>query len=196
MRGGWCKPRTGRSSYRPEPRRWRASSPDRIFSPSTPTLEVHVIPVSGFRPATLPMAALLALSAATAGAAQTPAQVVPSVENPRIHDIARAASPARMERDIRTLVGFGTRHTLSDTVSATRGIGAAHRWIHDEFNRISAECGGCLEVSYVSGIVEGDPETRIRQDLNVVNVIAVQRAGPAPTATRSSRATSTRACRT
>ena len=39
-----------------------------------------------------------------------------------------------------TLAGFGTRHTTSDTLSPTRGIGAARRWIFDEFRRISAEC--------------------------------------------------------
>lgn len=126
------------------------------------------------------MAALLALSVTPAGAAQTPAQVIPSVENPRIHDIANAASAERMERDIRTLVGFGTRHTMSDTVSTTRGIGAARRWIYDEFNRISAACGGCLEVSYVSGMIEGGPETRIRRDVNIVNVVAIQRGRTSP----------------
>jgi len=71
------------------------------------------------------------------------------------------------------LVGFGTRHTLSDTLSATRGIGAARRWVKAEFDRISAACGGCLEVFYVSGMV--GPTPRIPQPTNVVNVIAVQR---------------------
>ena len=66
------------------------------------------------------------------------ATAVPSFEDPRIHDIVAAASPARIEADIRKLVSFGTRHTLSDTLSATRGIGAARRWIHDEFQRLSA----------------------------------------------------------
>ena len=65
-----------------------------------------------------------ALQAALAGA-QAPATVIPSFEDPRIHAIVQAASPERIERDIRTLVGFGTRHTTSDTLSATRGIGAA-----------------------------------------------------------------------
>ena len=40
--------------------------------------------------------------------------------------------------------------TLSDTVSDTRGIGAARRWVKAEFERISAACGGCLQVFYVS----------------------------------------------
>src|SRR5690606_11748331 len=70
--------------------------------------------------------------------------------------------------------------TLSDTVSDTRGIGAARRWIKAEFDRISAACGGCLEVSYQRNLVKGDPETRIREDTWVVNVIAMQRGTTMP----------------
>lgn len=90
-----------------------------------------------------------------------------------MHSIVAAASARRIEADIRTLVGFGTRHTLSDTVSTTRGIGAARRWIKAEFERISAACGGCLEVRYVSEIVP--PQRRIPDSTNVVNVLAVLR---------------------
>jgi hypothetical protein len=117
-----------------------------------------------------------------AGAAPSPlaAGVVPSGEDARIHEIVRAASPDRIERDIRMLVSFGTRHTMSDTLSRTRGIGAARRWIFDEFQRISAACGGCLEVMYQSDIVRGDPNTRIKEDVNVVNVIAIQRGRTDP----------------
>ena len=80
----------------------------------------------------------------TFASGQAPTSNPPSFEDPRIHAIVAAASPERVERDIRTLVGFGTRHTMSDTLSPTRGIGAARRWIFDEFRRISVACGGCL----------------------------------------------------
>lgn len=124
------------------------------------------------------VAALLTLPALAS--AQSPTPIAPSFEDQRIHAIVAAASPERIERDIRTLVGFGTRHTLSDTLSPTRGIGAARRWIFDEFRRISAACGGCLEVRYISDIVKGDSTTRIRQDVNVVNVVAIQRGRSDP----------------
>jgi len=101
------------------------------------------------------------------------AQGVPLGDDPRIHGIVAAVSAARIEADIRTLVGFGTRHTLSDTLSATRGIGAARRWIKAEFDRISAACGGCLEVRYVSEVFP--PDRRLRDSTNVVNVVAIQR---------------------
>src|SRR3546814_9164108 len=98
-----------------------------------------------------------ALCCATATAATDPA---PPAEVAQLHDIAVAPSPARIEADIRTLVGFGTRHTLSETESETRGIGAARRWIKAEFDRISQACGGCLEVKYVSGTVSGEQERK------------------------------------
>jgi Zn-dependent M28 family amino/carboxypeptidase len=135
---------------------------------------VHRVP-------TLASAALLALAATGAQAQQTPAAPSgPGGENPRIHEIVGAVQPARIESDVRALAGFGTRHTLSDTVSATRGIGAARRWIYDEFQRISRECGGCLEVSYVSEIVPGNPQSRIPVDTRVVNVVAIQRGQTDP----------------
>jgi hypothetical protein len=67
-----------------------------------------------------------------------------------LYDIAAAPSAQRIYADIETLVGFGTRHTASETQSDTRGIGAARRWIFAEFERISAACGGCLEVITIS----------------------------------------------
>lgn len=90
-----------------------------------------------------------------------------------LHELVTDTSAARIEADIRTLVGFGTRHTLSETESDTRGIGAARRWIFAEFERISAECGDCLEVMYVSDTVSG--ENRIPDPVEVVSVVAIQR---------------------
>lgn len=95
-----------------------------------------------------------------------------------MHDIVAAVSADRIQADIETLVGFGTRHTLSETQSETRGIGAARRWIEAEFNRISAECGGCLEVFTVSGIVSGT--TRVPDPTEIVDVIAILRGSEEP----------------
>ena len=71
-----------------------------------------------------------------------------SEQQQALYDIAKNVSAENIEKDITTLVNFGTRHTLSETESDTRGIGAARRWIKSEFDKISAECGGCLEVYY------------------------------------------------
>jgi Peptidase family M28 len=101
------------------------------------------------------------------------AQNAPPAEVLAIHDIVADVSAGRIGSDIQTLVDFGTRHTLSETVSETRGIGAARRWIFEEFERISADCGGCLEVIYVSDTISG--ETRIPEPTEVVSVLAIQR---------------------
>ncbi len=95
-----------------------------------------------------------------------------------LRDIVAAVSTERIEADIRRLADFGTRHTLSDTLSDTRGIGAARRWIKAEFDRISLACGGCLEVSYQTSLVGGTD--RIPDTTAVVNVLAIQRGTTDP----------------
>lgn len=98
----------------------------------------------------------------------------------KIYDIASAVSAQRLENDVRTLANFGTRHTMSDTVSTTRGIGAARRWIKSEFQKISKECGGCLEVYEQRTLVKADASTRIYEDTYVVNIYAVIRGTQNP----------------
>ncbi len=113
------------------------------------------------------------LAVAACRAATTPVAPAPrGSADPRLAAIVAAPSSQRLGADLRTLVGFGTRHTLSDTLSPTRGIGAARRWIHAEFERIGAACGGCLEVRYVAEIYP--PRNRIPTPTNVVSVIAIQ----------------------
>jgi len=97
----------------------------------------------------------------------------PPSEVQDIYSIAIEPSAERIQADIQTLVDFGTRHTLSETQSDTRGIGAARRWIFAEFEKISADCGGCLEVIYVSDTVSG--ENRIPDPVEVVSVLAIQK---------------------
>lgn len=100
------------------------------------------------------------------------AQAAPPATDARLYEIAAAPSAGRIESDIRTLAGFGTRNTFSDTLSATRGIGAARRWIKAEMDRISEACGGCMEVFYTSAVQEGG---RLPRPVNVVNVVGVIR---------------------
>ena len=101
-----------------------------------------------------------------------------SATEERLHELALGPSASRIENDIRTLVGFGTRHTLSETESETRGIGAARRWIKSEFDRISADCGGCLEVYFQGEVVSG--LKRIPDPVEVVSVIAIKRGASDP----------------
>ena len=96
----------------------------------------------------------------------------PQGEVQRLHKMVSDVSAERIKTDITKLVGFGTRHTLSETKSETRGIGAARRWIEAEFKRIAEGCEADLEVYTVSDVVSG---ARIPNPTEVVSVIAVQR---------------------
>lgn len=106
-------------------------------------------------------------------------QAPPAIDT-RIYDIIEATSADRLETDIRTLANFGTRNTFSDTLSDTRGIGAARRWIKAEFEKISAGCGNCLEVFYQKDLVTKEGNRRVPHDAWVVNVVAVLRGTDYP----------------
>ena len=93
----------------------------------------------------------------------------------RIYDIINAVSSERIKADITTLANFGTRNTFSDTISNTRGIGAARRWIKGEFEAISKDCNNCLNVFYQKDFVKAEGNDRIPKDTWIVNVAAVQK---------------------
>ena len=112
----------------------------------------------------LPALAALPLQAVAA----EPAPRLPL--NPEVAAMLKDISAARVEMRIRMLAGFGTRHTLSDTRSDTRGIGAARRWIAAELRACSAAAGGRLEVAFDEhGVPAGE---RVPQGATVVNVVA------------------------
>lgn len=90
---------------------------------------------------------------------------------------ADQVSAERLEKDVAKLVSFGTRHTLSSQTDPKRGIGAAVDWGLDEFKRISARCGGCLEVLPVGETVTGP---RIPTPTLVRNAVAIQRGTQRP----------------
>ncbi len=88
-----------------------------------------------------------------------------------VERVQRAIVPERIARDIDRLVSFGTRHTLSQTESETQGIGAARRWLADEFQSYADEAGrGDVTIELESHTVKADGR-RILQDAEVVNVV-------------------------
>jgi Zn-dependent M28 family amino/carboxypeptidase len=105
---------------------------------------------------------------------------VPSDHQLDLYHIIDEVSAERIEKDVRKLAGFGTRNTFSDTLSNTRGIGAARRWIKAEFDGISKNCNGCLEVFYQKDYVTTAMGNRIPKDAWVVNVVAIQRGTDNP----------------
>ncbi|MFP4228783.1 MAG: M28 family metallopeptidase [Salinivenus sp.] len=104
----------------------------------------------------------------------------PPAVDPAIQSMVDAVEADRIEADVQTMVDFHTRHTLSDTTSDERGVGAARRWLKAEFERISDDCGGCLEVMYQKTVVEAGETERIPGDTPVYNVVAIQRGTEHP----------------
>ena len=97
-----------------------------------------------------------------------------------IYDIINEVSAERIKKDIKTLTEFGTRNTFSDTISNTRGIGAARRWIKSEFESISKNCNNCLNVFYQKDLVTKKGNRRVPHDAWIVNVVAVQKGTKFP----------------
>ena len=113
---------------------------------------------------------ILLLAGAGAHAAPLAAQFADTALPARqaeIDAIVREISPARIGAYVDKLASFGTRHTMSETESDTRGIGAARRWIKSELERCG---GGRLDVQFQSHVHPVAP--RISRPTEIVNVVA------------------------
>jgi acetylornithine deacetylase/succinyl-diaminopimelate desuccinylase-like protein len=106
-----------------------------------------------------------------------PALARPAAKQPLLKALAAQVSAKREQATDARLVAFGTRHTLSDTESETRGIGAARRWVAAQFEALSKDCGGCLQVETPSQTLTG---ARLPGPTAIVDVLAVQRGTTDP----------------
>jgi hypothetical protein len=93
------------------------------------------------------------------------------VRDPKLAEALSEVSATRIRATDSTLAAFGTRHAMSDTMSSTRGVGAARRWIFQTLSSYSSDCGGCLRIEYDPAMVtiQRDPQKR---SVNIVNVLA------------------------
>lgn len=99
--------------------------------------------------------------------------------DPGPSDPGTEVSEERLRSDMDTIVGFGTRHTLSTQTDPERGVGAAVDWALAEFGRMSADCDNCLEVLPVGRVVEPDGR-RIPTPTLIRNAVAIQRGTQRP----------------
>lgn len=134
---------------------------------------------------------LLMGMAAIAGAlmpagAQMPVASISSITlaslpvDPAVKMALAGVSAEQVQADIAKLVSFGTRSTLSSMdreLPQGQGILAAADWITSEFEGISKECGGCLEVKRDEFVqpASSDPRERIPQATKLVSVYAILR---------------------
>jgi acetylornithine deacetylase/succinyl-diaminopimelate desuccinylase-like protein len=95
----------------------------------------------------------------------------PLVEHPLLEALAAQVSADREQATDARLVAFGTRNSLSETDSASRGIGAARRWVAAQFAALSQGCAGCLRIETPSQTLSG---ARVPAPTPFVDVLAVQ----------------------
>ena len=133
------------------------------------------------RRTTLSALAFCCLAAYTQGASSQAQEALERL--PQDAQIARALagiSASQVQVDIATLVSFGTRSTLSSMetdLPAGHGINAAADWVESEFKKISADCGGCLEVKrdvfHEEPAAAGKPRNRFARSTRLTNVYAI-----------------------
>jgi hypothetical protein len=135
------------------------------------------IPLCAFALSSLFFASLCpALCTAQADFLQQATLAAPARPDPAIAGALKSIQPADIEKMIQTLVGFGTRNTLSSMetdLPPGQGITAAADWIAGQFEEISKQCGGCLEVH--RDTFTEVPSERIPQATTLTNVYAILR---------------------
>ncbi len=110
-------------------------------------------------PCLLPLAAL----------AQSATPLPPA--DPTIQRWVNEVSAKNLEVDVRKLVSYGTRHTLSDTKDKKRGIGASRQYVFDEFKKYSKAGGGRMVVEMDTFTVNPDGK-RVDKKTLMANVLA------------------------
>ena len=94
----------------------------------------------------------------------------------KINNLMSRVSTKRLKKDIQKLVSFYNRNTFSDQASNNKGIGAAARWLLNEFKRINKQTGGKMKVYMDSFEPQLSPRLTKRlgfDSAKISNVIAI-----------------------
>lgn len=107
---------------------------------------------------------------------------IPATPDPAIAHALETIQPSRIQETIDTLIRFGTRSTLSSMemdLPPGKGINAAADWIAAQFDEISKQCGGCLEVhrdTFIADPASGGPWAgRIPRPTRITSIYAILR---------------------
>ena len=98
-----------------------------------------------------------------------------------IKQMVDEVSSKNIEANIRKLVSFKSRHTLSDTISKTEGSGAARNWIKAELEKYALAAEGRMKVQFDT-FTQPKGE-RIDKPVHLKNVLAILK-GTDPNDTR------------
>lgn len=88
-----------------------------------------------------------------------------------IQNMVQQVSADSLKNYIKTMVSFGTRNTLSNQTSATRGIGAARKWVLYKFNQFAANSNGRLS-AFIDTVTLLPDGRRVDRPILLGNVVA------------------------
>ena len=91
--------------------------------------------------------------------------------DPEIEAMVKEVSADSLQSTIRTLVGFGTRSTVSSVTDTKKGIGAARNWVLGKFRQWAAAAGGRL-TAFVDTTTYPADGRRVKDPINLGNVVA------------------------
>jgi len=91
--------------------------------------------------------------------------------DPEIKKMVDEISRDNIEKSVRKMVSFHTRHNMSNQNDPKEGIGAAWNWVKSEMSKNIPASEGRLEVKFEDYTVGGNGQ-RIPHQLNLKNVIA------------------------
>lgn len=108
--------------------------------------------------------------------------VSPAPADPAVAQALKAIDPRSIESTIKALVQFGTRNSMTSMETGLppgQGIEAAADWIVAQFEQISKDCGGCLEVkrdTFIADPASGEPwARRVLHPTRMTSIYAVLR---------------------
>ena len=93
------------------------------------------------------------------------------VRDPEIESMVKEVNADSLQSYIKTMVGFGTRSTVSSVTDKKRGIGAARNWVLSKFNVWAAASGGRL-TAFVDTTTYPADGRRVKTDINLGNTVA------------------------
>ena len=89
-----------------------------------------------------------------------------------IASMAKEISTDSIKSYIQKMVSFGTRHSLSDTISNTQGIGAARRWVALKFKQFGERNKASMHVELDAYTIDPTPRyPRIPHRVTMKNVL-------------------------
>lgn len=92
--------------------------------------------------------------------------------NVDIDKMVKSVNPDSLKSYIIKMVAFGTRSTISDTKSKTKGIGAARNWVVSKFNQFAKSSDGRLIAFLDTTTIKADGK-RVDKPINLGNAVAI-----------------------